>query len=52
MRLRFPEDEEKRAWLAPLLEAYAVIDEGVSLAVREDGRGLACRKGCGNCCRM
>jgi len=49
MRLKFPEDEQKQA---VLLDAYAVIDEGISLAIREDGRGLACRKGCGNCCRQ
>lgn len=38
-----------------LLDAYAVIDEGVALAIhkREEkgGATLACKKGCDNCCR-
>lgn len=54
-RLEFPEDEKRQPWLSALLEAYAVMDEGVSIAIsREENRrgvGLACRKGCDSCCR-
>ncbi len=53
-RIRFPE-EAKFSWLPMLLDAYAVFDEGVSVAVaREEARRktakLACREGCGSCC--
>lgn len=54
-RLHFPDDEKRFPWLALLLDAFAVIDEGVSIAVREHEKKfaarLACRKGCGSCCR-
>ncbi len=54
-RLSFPDDEKKLSWLSLLLEAYAVVDRGVFVAVAEEKRRwnkrLACRKGCDNCCR-
>ncbi len=54
-RLRFPDDERKLPWLSMLLDAYAIIDEGVAVAVRaeEDELNvkLACREGCDTCCR-
>ncbi len=38
-----------------LLDAYAIIDEGVAVAVKREEEDLniklACRKGCANCCR-
>ena len=53
-RLHFPEDEMRLPWLPRLLDAYAVIDNGVSAAISEEekkrGVRLACGKGCGNCC--
>jgi len=53
-RLSFPQDEQRQPWLAPLLEAYHLIDlgvaEGVARAARQ-GRRLACAKGCAACCR-
>jgi len=53
-RPRFPE-EAKFPWLTMLLDAYAMIDEGVAVAVKaqEDDLDvkLACREGCDNCCR-
>jgi Fe-S-cluster containining protein len=53
-RLHFPEDEKRLPWLPMLLDAYAIADTGVAVAVRnEEKRGkarLACMKGCGNCC--
>ncbi len=55
LRLHFPEDEGKYPWLSMLLDAYAIIDEGVAVAVKaeEDELNikLACREGCDNCCR-
>jgi Fe-S-cluster containining protein len=54
-RLEFPEDEKRQPWLSALLEAYAVMDEGVSIAIaggeNRSGKRLACRKGCDSCCR-
>ena len=55
-RLRFSPDEEARLpWLPMLLEAYSVIDAGVLHAAddleKRQGKKLACKKGCGNCCR-
>lgn len=53
-RLRFPEDERRLPWLAPLLDAFAIVDTGVAVAVRNaekrEGKKLACGKGCGACC--
>ncbi len=55
MRLRFPEDERRFSWLPMLLDAYAIIDEGVAVAVKAEEDDLritlACRDGCDNCCR-
>jgi Fe-S-cluster containining protein len=53
-RLTFPDDEAKQAWLPLLLEAYAIVDAGVSEAIRrkdKQGRTLACHQGCAACCR-
>ena len=53
-RARFPEDEQKLPWLPMLLDAYAIADTGVAVALRDEEKKrkkkLACRKGCGNCC--
>ncbi len=53
-RVHFPEDEQKLSWLPMLLDAYAIADTGVAIAVREQEKKqkkkLACGKGCGNCC--
>ncbi len=53
-RVHFPEDEQRLPWLPMLLDAYALADTGVAIAVREEGKKrnkkLACGKGCGNCC--
>jgi Fe-S-cluster containining protein len=53
-RLHFPDDEEKQHWLADLLLAYAVCDQGVAEGIRraeKQGKTLACKKGCAACCR-
>lgn len=53
-RLSFPEDEARLAWLALLLEGYAIADEGVAEGIRREqaqDRQLACHKGCAACCR-
>lgn len=53
-RLHYPEDERRLPWLPMLLDAYAVADTGVAVAVRnrekKDKKRIACGKGCGNCC--
>jgi uncharacterized protein len=53
-RLAFPDDESRQAWLPLLLEAYAIVDAGISESIRREaaqGRALACHKGCAACCR-
>ena len=53
-RLHFPDDERRLPWLSPLLDAYAIADTGVTIAIRDaEKKGkkkLACGKGCGSCC--
>lgn len=55
-RLHFPEEEKRLSWLPLLLDAYAIADTGVAIAVREEEkrrkRRLACAKGCDVCCRQ
>ncbi len=53
-RVTFPYDEKRYSWLPMLLNAYYVIDKGVSEALKEEfkkGKRLACRKGCSYCCK-
>ena len=53
-RLHFPADERRFPWLSLLLDAYAIADTGVAVAVKnmekKQKKKLACGKGCGNCC--
>lgn len=53
-RVRFPEDESRLTWLPLLLDAYALIDTGVAIAVRkgekESNTTIACSRGCAVCC--
>lgn len=52
-RARYPEEEAKFPWLPLILEAYAIIDKGVSSALKrakKNGFKLACKRGCANCC--
>ncbi len=52
-RLSFPKDEKNHNWLPLLLNAYAIMDEGVSKDIEKrekSGEKLACRCGCSNCC--
>lgn len=55
-RCRFPESEARLTWLALLLDAYSVVDQGVDKEIEKAsttaGRSLACHKGCANCCRV
>ncbi|MEK6652071.1 MAG: YkgJ family cysteine cluster protein [Nitrospirota bacterium] len=54
-RVQFPDDESKFRWMPMLLDAYAIVDEGIAIAIseEEDKRNikLSCKKGCDNCCR-
>lgn len=53
-RPSFPQDENSHPWLALLLDAYLIVDKGITAAIeaeRRKGRALACGKGCSNCCR-
>jgi uncharacterized protein len=53
-RLSFPGDEARQPWLSMLLKAYAIVDTGVTEAIRSEengGRRLACHRGCAACCR-
>lgn len=53
-RVSFPEEEKKLPWLSLLLDAYAIADTGLAVAIRDEEKRrkskLACAKGCGNCC--
>ncbi len=52
-RVSFPDDEKHKPWLGMLLDAYHIVDRGVSKSIeaeRKKGRKLACAKGCANCC--
>ena len=52
-RLEFSADEQRFSWLVKLLDAYYIIDKGVSEAISREhkqGRELACAKGCSSCC--
>jgi uncharacterized protein len=55
-RLHFPEDEARLPWLPLLLDAYAIADTGVAVAIRDQEkkfkRKLACKQGCDVCCRQ
>jgi len=53
-RFSLPDDEKQHPWLRILLDAYHILDRGVSKSVdteKKAGRTLACAKGCSNCCR-
>ncbi|MEK7789850.1 MAG: YkgJ family cysteine cluster protein, partial [Planctomycetota bacterium] len=54
-RMHFPDEESRFPWLSMLLDSYAIIDEGISVAVvkeeTEKNIKLACKEGCHNCCR-
>lgn len=53
-RLHFPQDEKRLPWLPMLLDAYAIADTGINVAIRDEENRrkvrLACGKGCGSCC--
>lgn len=53
-RIHFPEDEPRLPWLSRLLDAYAISDTGVAIAIRDAGKKqnkiLACSRGCDVCC--
>ena len=53
-RLHFPQDEKKLPWLPLLLDAYAISDTGINVAIRNEEKRrkvrLVCGKGCGHCC--
>jgi Fe-S-cluster containining protein len=53
-RLSFPEDIKSHDCLSPLIEAYYIVDKGISEAIQREERKkrtLACQKGCSSCCR-
>ena len=55
-RMRFPDEESRFPWLSMLLDSYAIIDEGISVAIvkeeTERNIKLACKEGCDICCRV
>jgi Fe-S-cluster containining protein len=53
-RFSFREDEAIHPWLPMLLDAYCLIDRGISEGIKAEvkkGRRLACSKGCSHCCK-
>ena len=55
-RLQFPDDEQRLLWLPALLDACAIADTGVAIAIRDaekkERRTLACSKNCDVCCHQ
>ncbi|UCH80920.1 MAG: YkgJ family cysteine cluster protein [Nitrospiraceae bacterium] len=52
-RFSFPEDEKRLPWLSMILDAYHIVDRGISASIESEkkkGRKLACAKGCSSCC--
>lgn len=49
-RFHAPQQERRHPWLALLLDAYAVIDASVAVAVAKAPAQLACKAGCAECC--
>lgn len=47
-----PSLERRHPDLGLLLDAYAVVDLGVKVAIGRDGRVPACHTGCAQCCRQ
>jgi Fe-S-cluster containining protein len=53
-RVKFTQHEQRLSWLALLLDAYLITDQGVREGIKREekqGKNLACAKGCANCCR-
>jgi Fe-S-cluster containining protein len=53
-RSSFPEEEREHPWLELLLDAYHIIDRGITGAIAAEvkkGKKLACARGCATCCR-
>jgi Fe-S-cluster containining protein len=54
-RARFPTAEAAHWWLAPVLDAYAILDDGLGVEVPREaarrGEKVACHKGCSECCK-
>jgi Fe-S-cluster containining protein len=55
-RLHFPNDEKRLSWLPALLDAFAIADTGVAIAIRDAGKKekktLACGRDCDVCCHQ
>jgi Fe-S-cluster containining protein len=55
-RLHFPDDEKRLPWLPALLDACAITDTGITIAIRDaekrEKKQLACGKDCDVCCHQ
>jgi len=53
-RVQYPENEARHFWLSTLLDAYHVLDVGISIELKQEEENrrvsVTCRKGCSNCC--
>ncbi len=53
-KINFGQDRLRLPWLNMLLDAYAIIDKGVRVAIEKEEKKkleLSCKKGCSNCCK-
>jgi uncharacterized protein len=53
-RVHFPEHEQRLPWLALLMDAYFITDQGISEGIKREekqGNKLACARGCSSCCK-
>ena len=55
-RLQFPDDEQRLPWLPALLDAFAITDTGIAIAIRDAGKKekkqVACGRDCDVCCHQ
>ncbi len=53
-RVAFPEHEQRLPWLSMVMDAYLVVDKGISEGIKREekqGKSLACARGCASCCK-
>lgn len=53
-KLNFNEDVKVQPWLHFLIEAYYIVDKGISFAINSElkrKKVLACKNRCSNCCK-
>jgi Fe-S-cluster containining protein len=50
-RLKYPQ-EQNHPWISILLDIYHLVDSWVRVETKLRGLNIACKKGCGYCCKL